>query len=114
MKTKETLYIYVRGHHNSVWAQTCCGMKKAKLLGMDFEILSEPNSPVQKASFDKVVHCCKKGNIKHLFVTSLDRITRDAAELKIFLTMIEAQGITLYTLPTVRVGNNSSDDDVHS
>lgn len=148
---KETLYIYARvacitqtqTWEDAVQPQVEAGIRKANELGMNYEIIPAPlvrNEPGKR--FGDLVHVCMSGRVKHLFVTELNRITRDSIMMAYFFDLIKEKHIQLYTMngrldnpnnaedlfmfqlkdlldkrdETIKMirGNNSSDNGVHS
>ncbi len=109
-KSNSTLHIYTRvssnisvKQNNSLPAQRLLGEKKARELNFDFVIHEErgknattetlDNRPVLQALLDK----CDEKEIKHVFVTEFDRLTRHPVTQYYIKKILSDNGVLLYT-----------------
>ena len=92
------------GKDNSIPAQEKIGIEKAKSLGMEYEIFREEgksakyetleNRPVLQAILDR----CDEGEFSGIFVTEMDRLTRNEYSLLVIKKVLIENEVILYTI----------------
>lgn len=119
----EILHVYIRvsdeksvKKDNSLPAQELAGKRKAEQLGMDFKIHIEPGQSAAKDNLNNrpvlrnILDLCDDGEIKHLFVTEFDRLTRSPkTEFEIKL-VLQQNDVLLHTTGQTYNFNDEEDD----
>lgn len=110
MKTKETLYLYVRVSTDeqkekdlSPARQKELGIQVAKEQGMDYQILEDEGESASYDNFDnrpkmiELLRLVKEGAVKHLFVFDQSRLSRNNITKAVILEALRKQKVQLYT-----------------
>jgi len=124
MITKDTLFIYTRvstlnqsdkGH--SLAAQKKVGIEKAQFLNMNHEIFEEKGVSAstefleKRIEIRKLLDMCDEGIVKHIFVTELDRLTRNQTTQLLIKKILMDNGVILHTVNhTIDLKNNDEDE----
>lgn len=109
-KSKDTLHIYTRvstdhqmNDGTSLDSQLQFGQQKAKSLGMEFEHHDERSASSSKDNLDnrpvirELIARISEGEIKHIYIYSLDRLSRNMTTSTIIRETLRKNGCTLYT-----------------
>ena len=112
-KEKETLYIYTRvstkgqfDKGTSIDTQIELGIKKAKNLGMNYEVFNEENA---RSTFDhfenrpqmqKILEEIKEGKCKHLYIQHQDRLSRHLETFAVMRKLFVMYGVKVYSEQT--------------
>lgn len=104
-----TLHIYTRvssdrqipGH--SLEVQEELGIKKAKSFGMGYVIHREEgrsafdDTTLNRPVLENLIDMCKKGKVKHLFCSDLDRLSRNVKHVIGLAEVFDEHNVILYT-----------------
>jgi site-specific DNA recombinase len=118
---KEVLHIYtrvsssgqVKGHSLAVQQEK--GIERARELAYDYVLHEEPGQSARYEDLENrpvlynLIQQCLNGDIKHVFVTNIDRLSRN---VKLYITLSDiflANNITLHTLYS-SINPNSSEE----
>jgi len=125
MKTtqNETLHIYTRVstanqvEGNSLEAQRKSGIEIAKSLNMNHEIHEERGASADSVDYKdrpvlkRLIDRCYEKKVKYIFVTELDRLTRDEMANLILKQIFQDNGIVVHTLQK-RIDYNDVQDEL--
>lgn len=123
MTKKNILYCYIRVSSDeqklkdySPALQKSLGIKKAKELNFDYEILEEGAASASKTDFEnrpvfaRLIQLVKDGIARHIFVFDQSRLSRNIITKAVIVTNFTKQGVKVYTHSKAFDFNNAEDE----